>query len=120
MGLDPALPSLTSKRGSQPLLGDGLAFISALFYALYVVFLKVKVQVESRIDMQLFLGFVGLFNLLTCWPVGVVLHWVGMEIFEPPRTSIQWYALLINVRMLLISIVEELIMIIIDGNSRTE
>jgi solute carrier family 35 protein F5 len=82
---------------SQPLFGDILAFISAIFYALYVVFLKVKIGIESRIDMRLFLGFVGLFNLLTCWPVGVLLHWFRMERFELPNTSVQWYALLTNV-----------------------
>lgn len=74
-----------------------LAFISAIFYAIYVVFLKVKIRSESRIDMRMFLGFVGLFNLLTCWPVGVLLHWFRIETFELPNMSVQWYALLASV-----------------------
>jgi len=78
----------------QRLFGDALALISALFYAFYVVFLKVKVKADSRIDMQLFLGFVGLFDLLTCWTVGVILNWTGVEIFEFPESAIQWSALL--------------------------
>lgn len=92
---------MTPKHASQPLLGDALALISALFYAIYVVFLKVKAKDESRIDMRLFLGFVGLFNALTCWPVGVALHWMGMERFELPGTATQWYALIANVSFLL-------------------
>lgn len=97
----PRPPLLTLNHAQQPLFGDALALISALFYAFYVIFLKVKVKVESRIDMRLFLGFVGLFDLLTCWPVGMILHWTGMEKLELPGTATQWYALLINVCVLL-------------------
>ncbi|KAG1755167.1 uncharacterized protein EDB91DRAFT_1042569 [Suillus paluster] len=71
---------------SLPVLGDFLALMSAVFYALYVVFLKVQIREESRIDMQLFFGFVGLFNIFLSWPMGVILHLVGMERFEIPRT----------------------------------
>ncbi|KAF9452665.1 hypothetical protein P691DRAFT_772113 [Macrolepiota fuliginosa MF-IS2] len=88
---------------SQPLFGDALALISALFYAMYVVFLKVKIKDESRIDMRLFLGFVGLFNLLTCWPVGVLLHWLDVERFQLPDNATQWYALLANMGILVFS-----------------
>jgi len=66
-------------HSSRRLFGDILALTSAFFYAFYVVFLKVQVKTESRIDMQLFLGFVGLFDLLTCWTVGMILHWTGVE-----------------------------------------
>jgi len=46
--------------------------------------------------MQLFFGFVGLFNILTCWPIGVVLHFTGVETFELPHTSRAITALLVN------------------------
>jgi len=82
---------------SQPILGDTLALISALFYALYVILLKVRIKNESRIDMQLFFGFVGLFNTLGCWPLGFLLHWSGVEVFEPPTKAAEWYAIVINV-----------------------
>ncbi|KDQ30683.1 hypothetical protein PLEOSDRAFT_1074969 [Pleurotus ostreatus PC15] len=36
---------------------DSLALLSAVFYALYVILLKVRIKSESRIDMQLFFGF---------------------------------------------------------------
>ena len=74
-----------------------LALTSALFYALYVILLKVRIKSESRVDMQLFFGFVGLFNVLTCWPIAIVLHFVGAEVFEPPSSKSVWTAVLINV-----------------------
>jgi solute carrier family 35 protein F5 len=96
----PAGPSPTAavlEHVSQPLLGDFLALISALFYALYVILLKVRIKNEDRIDMQLFFGFVGLFNVLACWPMGFVLHWTGVEVFELPTKAAEWYAIVINV-----------------------
>lgn len=47
--------------------------------------------------MQLFFGFVGLFNILVCWPIGVMLHLTGIEVFESPPTTKAIYAVLINV-----------------------
>lgn len=94
-------PGTESVDGSQlqslPLLGDALALLSALFYALYVTLLKVRIRSESRIDMQLFFGFVGLFNILACWPIGVILHLTGVEPFEMPSTGRAVTALLVNV-----------------------
>jgi solute carrier family 35 protein F5 len=81
----------------MPILGDFLALASALFYALYVILLKVRIRSESRIDMRLFFGFVGLFNILTCWPLGVFLHLVGVEPFELPTTKRALGAILISV-----------------------
>lgn len=81
----------------QPLLGDFLALVSAVFYALYVILLKVQIKSENRIDMQLFFGFVGLFNILACWPIGLFMHIVGAERLELPPTSKVVVALLINV-----------------------
>ncbi|OSX67390.1 hypothetical protein POSPLADRAFT_1042614 [Postia placenta MAD-698-R-SB12] len=85
------------------ILGDALALLSALFYALYVTLLKVRIRSESRIDMQLFFGFVGLFNILTCWPIGILLHITGVERFEMPYTSKAVLALLINMGITLSS-----------------
>jgi solute carrier family 35 protein F5 len=95
----PTTNSLTAifEHPSQPLLGDVLALISALFYALYVILLKVRVKSEGRMDMQLFFGFVGLFNVLVCWPLGFVLHWTGVEPFELPTKATEWYAIVVNV-----------------------
>lgn len=82
---------------SRAILGDILALVSALFYAMYVILLKVRIKSESRIDMQLFFGFVGLFNILSCWPIGFVLHFTGVEVFEWPSSRNAVSVILINV-----------------------
>ncbi|TDL28375.1 hypothetical protein BD410DRAFT_711487 [Rickenella mellea] len=87
----------------NPVLGDSLALMSAVFYALYVILLKVKIKEESRIDMQLFFGFVGLFNVLLLWPIGLVLHLTGVEILEMPHGRRAWAAVLINMAITLVS-----------------
>ncbi|KAG6854605.1 hypothetical protein C0991_004207 [Blastosporella zonata] len=79
------------------LIGDFMALVSAVVYALYVTLLKVRIGVESRIDMQLFFGFVGLFNVLTCWVIGAVLHVSGVEPFELPTSYVVIKAILINI-----------------------
>ncbi|KAI0080253.1 hypothetical protein K474DRAFT_1590154 [Panus rudis PR-1116 ss-1] len=95
---------LSSRGLNVPLLiGDTLALLSALFYALYVILLKVRIRSESRIDMQLFFGFVGLFNILATWPIGVVLHFTGIEKFELPHTTKVITAILINMAITLSS-----------------
>ncbi|KAF9325226.1 hypothetical protein BG006_011274 [Podila minutissima] len=74
-----------------PLWGDFLALLSAMFYGCYTVMLKVRIQNESRVNMSLFFGFVGLFNIVLLWPVFGVLHWTGIEPFElPSDTRVIW------------------------------
>ncbi|KAJ7783910.1 vacuolar membrane protein [Mycena maculata] len=96
-------PSLdATELAPRAALGDILALISALFYALYVILLKVRIRDEARVDMQLFFGFVGAFNVLMCWPIGVFLHLIGTEPFElPQRKAVA--ALLINMGITLSS-----------------
>ena len=82
------------------MLGDALALISALFGAICVIFLKVSIKEESRVDMLLFFGLVGLFNFLLLWPIGLILHLTGAENFGLPRTNQDIYAIVTNVRHL--------------------
>jgi solute carrier family 35 protein F5 len=89
----------TAKSGAA--LGDLLALASALFYACYVILLKVRIKSESRIDMQMFFGFVGLVNILACWPIGLLLHLTGFEVFQLPPGWKAWQAILLNVRYIL-------------------
>ncbi|EIN14181.1 hypothetical protein PUNSTDRAFT_80325 [Punctularia strigosozonata HHB-11173 SS5] len=84
------------ENASRPLLGDFLALLSAFFYALYVTLLKVRIRDESRIDMQLFFGFVGLFNVVTLWPIIIILHFTGAERFEFPSGGRMIGGILIN------------------------
>ena len=87
--------------GPPPIVGDSLALLSALFYAFYVTLLKVRIRSESRIDMQLFLGFVGLFNVLFLWPIGFILHFAQIERFEWPTSPKVIVGVLISVRRII-------------------
>jgi hypothetical protein len=58
--------------------------------------LKVRIGDESRIDMPLFFGFVGAFNVLLLWPVFPLLDWLGIETFQLPFTPTLWIIVLLN------------------------
>ncbi|GAA5878806.1 hypothetical protein JCM16303_007190 [Sporobolomyces ruberrimus] len=102
--LDPSKrPPFTHPAFSHPLLGDLLALISALAYAAYVLLLKVQIRSEARVSMTLFFGFVGLWNIVLLWPVGVVLHFTGIEVFEVPRGGELWASIMINASITFVS-----------------
>lgn len=50
--------------------------------------------------MQLFFGFVGLYNVLLCWPVIILFHLMGVETFGLPETTSQAALVGINVSLL--------------------
>lgn len=95
---------------SHVILGNALSLISALCYAVYVILLKVRIKEEYRIDMQLFFGFVGLFNILSCWPVGLILHLTGAEVLELPHTKQAVYAIIINVRCIVLCLFAKILL----------
>jgi solute carrier family 35 protein F5 len=76
-------------------LGAFLSLLSAFFYATYLVFVKRKVDHEDKIDIPLFFGFVGFFNLILLWPLFFFLHFSELEIFEWPSKQ-QFLFLLLN------------------------
>ncbi|VEN64121.1 unnamed protein product, partial [Callosobruchus maculatus] len=80
---------------SQIPFGAVLSMLSAFFYSTYLVFLKREVDHEDKIDIPLFFGFVGLFNLILLWPLFFVLHFSKVETFELP-TKEQMMLLLLN------------------------
>ena len=79
-------------EGSTPLLvlwGNLLALSGALIYGIYTILLKHKITKENSttervLDTHLFFGFVGLSCLLLLWPVIIILHFTGVEVFEIP------------------------------------
>jgi solute carrier family 35 protein F5 len=83
---DTSEKSSTSSDSSH-WMGDLLALLSAVLYACYSVttarVLKASASDQSLVDstppIELVLGFVGLFNLLTLWPLIVVLQVTGKE-----------------------------------------
>lgn len=72
-----------------------LTLISALFYAVYIVLLRRKVDHEDRMDIPMFFGFVGLFNFTLLWPLFFILHYGNLEEFVWPNSH-QWTYLIIN------------------------
>jgi len=72
-----------------------LSLVSAFFYAAYIVFLKRKVDHEDKMDIPMFFGFVGIFNLTLLWPLFFILHYGHWEEFEWPNSH-QWTFLIIN------------------------
>ena len=72
-----------------------LALVSAFFYAVYIVFLRKIVDHEDKMDIPMFFGFVGLFNLILLWPLFFILHYGQWEEFEWPSPH-QWIFLIIN------------------------
>ncbi|KAI7895847.1 uncharacterized protein EV154DRAFT_296896 [Mucor mucedo] len=79
-----------------PLIGDILALLGAIFYGCYTTLLKLRIGSEDRIDMSLFFGFVGAFNVLLLWPVIPLLHYIGLETFEIPASPVLWIVILLN------------------------
>lgn len=80
-----------------------MALLSALAYATYITLLKVRVGDESRVDMQLFFGFVGLFNVIFLGPGFFFMHYTGIETFEMPPQGRVWAILAVNASITLTS-----------------
>lgn len=79
------------KTPAEIMLGDGMALFGAFSYGVYTTLLKARVGHESRVSMQMFFGFVGLFNLLGLWPGLFLLHAMGVEKFQlPPDNRVWW------------------------------
>lgn len=83
------------KSPGEIALGDAMAAFSAIMYGVYTIVMKKQVGDESRVNMQLFFGLVGLFNLVLLWPGFFILHWLGIEAFEMPGTGRIWTIILV-------------------------
>uniref|UniRef100_A0A1Q3F5J7 Solute carrier family 35 member F5 n=1 Tax=Culex tarsalis TaxID=7177 RepID=A0A1Q3F5J7_CULTA len=82
---------------NEPKMSRGivLAIMSAFFYASYLVLVKRKSDTEEKINIPLFFGFVGMWNLLLLWPLLFVLNFSQLEVFELPSRK-QFLVLFIN------------------------
>lgn len=79
--------SFPHKSHKEIAIGDVLAFTSAVMYGIYTTLMKKRIGDESRVEMPLFFGFVGLFNFITLLPGFFILHFTGIETFELPPTK---------------------------------
>ena len=85
------------KSRKQIAIGDTLALASALLYGLYTILMKKRIEDEGRVNMLLFFGFVGAFNLVFLWPGFFLLHFTGVEVFEFPPTKRIWTIILVSI-----------------------
>ncbi|KAK1165994.1 solute carrier family 35 member F5-like isoform X1 [Acipenser oxyrinchus oxyrinchus] len=79
----------------KDIIGSLWSLVGAVLYAVYIVMIKRKVDREDKLDIPMFFGFVGLFNLLFLWPGFFLLHYTGFEAFELP-SKLVWMYLIIN------------------------
>ncbi|KAF6033748.1 SLC35F5 [Bugula neritina] len=75
--------------------GSMWAIVGAVAYALYLVTLKRKVSDDRQLDVPMFFGFVGLFNVVILWPGLLLLHYTKLESFQFPDST-QWLLMLAN------------------------
>jgi solute carrier family 35 protein F5 len=87
--------SVTNAKGQLLLLGDAIALLAAALYGSYTTLLKLRIQHESRVDMTLFFGFVGLFCLIFLWPFLFVMSVVGIEPFELPPSKAVMFCIIV-------------------------
>jgi solute carrier family 35 protein F5 len=87
--------SFPDKSSGEIALGDAMAAFSAIMYGVYTIVMKKQVGDESRVNMQLFFGLVGLFNLFLLWPGFAILHFTGIESFDMPGTTRIWIIILV-------------------------
>ena len=75
----------------RPVLGDVLSLFSAMSYALYATYLKIKVpeEEEATFKFSYFLGFVGISNDILLLGLFFIFDATGFETFEwPPRETL--------------------------------
>ncbi|KAK9458529.1 uncharacterized protein V1516DRAFT_682401 [Lipomyces oligophaga] len=78
------------------IVGDLMSLSSAAVYGLYTTLLKMRIGDESRINMQIFFGCVGVWNSIILWPLLFILHFTGGERFELPPSGFVWIIVLGN------------------------
>ncbi|KAI0015507.1 hypothetical protein F4780DRAFT_763681 [Xylariomycetidae sp. FL0641] len=88
--------SFPHKSRAQIAIGDAMAFFSAVVYGVYVVVMKVRVGNEDRVNMPLFFGLVGIFNIVFLCPLFPILHFTGIEPFELPPNGKIWSIIMLN------------------------
>ena len=95
--------STDENRGSFPhkttkelAIGDAMAFFGAIIYGFYTVIMKKRIGDESRVDVLLFFGLVGLCNVLFLWPGFPILHFTRVEPFEMPPSRRVWLVIIVR------------------------
>lgn len=88
--------SFPHKTPQELATGDSMALFSAVLYGFYAVLMKKRIGDESKVNMPLFFGLVGLFNVILLWPGLVILHLTSVETFQLPPTKRILIIVLVN------------------------
>lgn len=88
--------SFPHKSTAEIALGDAMAAFSAIMYGVYTIVMKRQCGDESRVNMPLFFGLVGFFNMVLIWPGFIIMHFTGLERFAFPPTDRVWCILLVR------------------------
>ncbi|KAF1958006.1 hypothetical protein CC80DRAFT_443144 [Byssothecium circinans] len=88
--------SFPHKTPRELAIGDTMAFISAVLYGFYGVLMKKRIGDESKVNMPLFFGLVGTFNVALLWPGMIILHLTGIEKFALPPTRQIFTIVMVN------------------------
>ncbi|KAJ1510105.1 hypothetical protein HMI56_006491 [Coelomomyces lativittatus] len=75
-------------------LGDAFALAGALGYAVYATWLP-RALSRKKIKMFLFLGLLGMLNVVCLWPFGYILHVLKVESVDWPSLHM-WQFLCVN------------------------
>ncbi|PVI04271.1 hypothetical protein DM02DRAFT_716407 [Periconia macrospinosa] len=95
--------SFPHKTPRELAIGDTMAFVSAVLYGFYAVFMKKRISDESKVNMPLFFGFVGTINVVVLWPVMALLHATRIEPFALPPSGKILTIVLVNSASSLVS-----------------
>ncbi|XP_032816116.1 solute carrier family 35 member F5-like isoform X2 [Petromyzon marinus] len=90
-----SLSTVASSSAEAVMAGCIWSLLGALLYATYLVLLQRSAGGDRQLDIPMFFGFVGLFNLLCLWPGFPLLHYAGFETFVFPSNTV-WAYILIN------------------------
>ena len=84
-----AIISIEDLKVEQKSFPSGVVWsiFGAITYACYIVFLKLQVPNEEKMDFTMFFGFVGLFNMIIMWPGFPLLHLLGWETLQLPNNQ---------------------------------
>ncbi|CCF59867.1 hypothetical protein KAFR_0I00860 [Kazachstania africana CBS 2517] len=67
------------------MIGNILALSSAFIYGVYSTLFKKLIN--KKLNIKLFFGFIGIFSLVTFWPVLLLLHVTKIEILQFPSNT---------------------------------
>ena len=93
-----------SVSASSFLVGNTLALLGSLGYSVYTTLLKYEISSKGlRLDIQMFLGYVGIFTFLLFWPILIILDITHMETFELPSNFHISFLVMLNCIIIFVS-----------------